>query len=209
MSDVVRAPGAASEASAVYGSSDSGESLLAAERVERRLSALANHLVTDFVVQAAYASAIFPSAINTLRLITMIGSDHVPFIAYGQHRFGTARSAPADNIGAGGILSDIDLEDGRLGAALETAGPDQLTWLERHPATGDHITGVRIPQWPAVRDGVLRAAAVTPFLPYIGWDVIVTDDGFQIVEGNKSPDRPGPLLRNPRARAFFAAHRIS
>jgi hypothetical protein len=45
------------------------------------------------------------------------------------------------------------------------------------------------------------------YIPYVGWDIIVTDDGFCAIEGNNHPhlghQDMAPLLTDPRVRAFY------
>lgn len=104
----------------------------------------------------------------------------------------------------------IDVATGTLGQGVSYPTAGKLVWQSHHPDTGAPIEGVRIPGWEGVRDGVLRAAKMLSFLPYLGWDVVVTDgnDGFTVVEGNTSLDLDllqahRPLLRDPEVRAFY------
>lgn len=187
---------------------------LAWDQIERRLSALDDHIVTDFVHQASYARRVHPDTTNTVRVLTM-HDDRGPFIAAAVHRFGTPASAPADNWSKGGLSAAIDVETGMLGAGVQRPRAGSVERRDVHPATGAQISGIHVPNWEAVRDGVLRAAGLVPFLPYVGWDLIVTDDGdgFSVVEGNKYTDVNllqvhGPLMAAARVRAFFAAHGI-
>ena len=45
------------------------------------------------------------------------------------------------------------------------------------------------------------------YIPYVGWDVLVTEPGFTVFEGNSFPHLGyqilEPLLADPRARSFF------
>ena len=46
--------------------------------------------------------------------------------------------------------------------------------------------------------------------PLIGWDMLMTDDGYSILEANSPPGITvwqvhAPLLRDPRVARFFAA----
>jgi hypothetical protein len=52
-----------------------------------------------------------------------------------------------------------------------------------------------------------------PYIPYIGWDIIVQEEGFKIIEGNNHPgldtlQAHRPLLKDPRVRKFYKAHGV-
>ena len=53
-----------------------------------------------------------------------------------------------------------------------------------HPATGKIVPGFEIPHWDKIVSAVLDAAGRMPNVGYIGWDVSVTEDGVEFVEGN-------------------------
>ena len=115
--------------------------------IEDRLHELEDHLISDYVSQAAYARELFPATTNTLRVITMLSPTDGPFMAGAQQRIGTPQSVPTDNTGMGGIFCDVDLSDGTLEPALEAHSPDHLIRHDRHPATGARLAGVQIPNW--------------------------------------------------------------
>lgn len=174
-----------------------------------------DRLVYEFVEQAAYADSIFPRATNTVRILTMIDPrTRNPFVARAVHRFGSSDSAPIDNWTSGGVSARIDRETGRLvECAYRTDGG--LQRVERHPGTDELIAGTRIPNWNRIVDELLGVAAAYPGLPYVGWDVVVTDDPpfFKVLEGNRYSDVDilqtyGPLLDDPRVRRFYAHHGV-
>jgi hypothetical protein len=178
------------------------------------IAQLNDYLITDFVVQHDYAARLYPPTTNTIRLLTFWDYEtHSPFLAAAVHRIGTARSYPVDNfkMGAGGLSAPIDLATGRLSRAAYRSDAGVLERHERHPETGNPIEGVCIPYWVETTQQILKFAAQLPYLPFIGWDVVMTSDGYRIIETN-----PGsgfsliqvhhPLLADPRVRRFFQAH---
>lgn len=183
--------------------------------VEAVLAGLEDHVASDFGRQGAYAKDIFPATTNTLRVLTMHPRAGSPFIAAAAHRFGMPASVPADSWSQGGISVSIDPETGTLGRGTVRPTPTvPAQWVDRHPATGAQIEGVTIPNWHDIRAGLIDAAARMPFLPYVGWDVIVTDDGFLLIEGNKFPELGvlqvhRPLMRDPRVRDFYREHGLA
>jgi hypothetical protein len=186
-----------------------------ASAFESFVGSLDGYLVSEVVVQAAYAAEMFPGSANTVRVLTMYddGADE-PFIPAVAHRIGTERSVPVDNVSKGGLAAGVDPETGELSAAFQFPFAGSLDWYDTHPDTGARIEGREIPGWAAVREGILDIAAALSHTPYIGWDLVVTGDGeFKVIEGNNCPGmrvfQPhGPLLDDPRARRFYEHHDI-
>jgi hypothetical protein len=182
---------------------------------ERRLAELLTPgtLICERIHQGSYASGIFEDAINTLRVITMWDyAAKAPFVAAAEHRFGTRRSAPVDNTAKGGLSAGVDVRTGTLTQAMEIADGG-LQWSSRHAETNAQIEGLAVPGWDRMCDGLLDLAARLAHIPYIGWDVVIQDDGYSIIEGNTYPDTQtqalsGPFLADPRVRAFYEHHRV-
>lgn len=185
---------------------------LSLEQACALLSRLDRYLSTDFQEQAAYARKIYPGSTNTLRIMTLWDvKTGAPFIAAVVHRFGTSRSALIDNWqqGSGGVCSSVDMETSALGQAVTLSSDNKLVWHSSHPDTGEPIEGVVIPDLSSCIEGLLKAASHLPFCPYIGWDVVLTEDGFSILEANPLPawavvQVHTPLLKDPRSRQFFS-----
>lgn len=166
--------------------------------------------------EAEYARAIYPASTNTVRVLTMVDPDtNDAFPATALHRFGTSRSRPIDNLHAGGLSAPVDLDTGELGPAVlfPVKGRRRRDIVETHPDSGMPITGVSIPRWAAVLGQILSVAtAVGDRLPYVGWDVVVTDDGSTIIEGNGRTgfgvQVHGPVFDQPGILRFLAHHRV-
>lgn len=164
--------------------------------------------------QHDYAARIFPHTMNTLRIMSFIDpSNGEPFIGRAVHRFGAARSGNVDNWSAGGLSAPIDLAAGVLGTAAGHPAKHGRERYAAHPDTGAAIRGIVIPGWEAIRRAVTRLAGLMPGNPYIGWDVLVTPNGFSVIEGNTTPDVNliqvhGPLLADERIRRFYKHHNV-
>ncbi|WP_435076770.1 sugar-transfer associated ATP-grasp domain-containing protein [Halococcus sp. AFM35] len=170
---------------------------------------LDDYLVSEFVEQAPYASALYPDSPNTLRVLTMVDPDTgEPFVAAAAHRIGTERSAPLDNWSRGGLSADVNAS-GDLGSAVQYPYDGHRERHTDHPDTGAPIAGVAIPGWPAIREGILDIAAGCSQIPYVGWDLVVTSEGeFTVIEGNNCSgvrvfQVHEPLLDDPRVRRFY------
>lgn len=175
------------------------------------ISKLDRYMATEFQDQATYASNIFPFSANTLRILTLWDVERwVPFVAAVSHRFGSSRSAPIDNFhqGSGGVCAAVDLDTSALGPAWRLTDDGQLASDAIHHETGKPIEGVVVPGFKQCIEGVLKAAGHFPFCPMIGWDVLLTEQGFCVVEANPTPGLSvlqihTPLLKDPRSRKFF------
>lgn len=186
------------------------------ENLNIYLKHLHNYIISPVVEQAQYSKSIYPGAVNTVRILTMIDpAMSEPFIAAAAHRFGTDRSAPVDNCNAGGLTANINIETGEMSAGVSTyITPDnRLHWHEKHPDTGAQIKGEKIPRWKEISDKILHLSGNIRFLKYIGWDIVVTDSGFLVLEGNNGPDIKlhqvhKPLLADERVRKFFHHYKV-
>jgi len=173
------------------------------------------YLVCPFVRQAEYASRIFPDVANTIRILTMYDDrEGKAFVAAAVHRFGVrVRGVVVDNWGQGGISADVDPATGRLTRGYGFPFGGRLTVYPHHPDTGVAIEGEEIPNWSRIRDEVLDLADKLLFMPYIGWDIIITDESYVIIEGNHRPDVNlvqvhRPLLADERVRRFYERHGV-
>ncbi len=178
-----------------------------------RLDGLRNYIVTTWLQQAVHAQKIFPYTANTVRMLTMRDpSNDEVFLAAAVHRFGSERSSPAYNLGQGGLTCRVTIDTGELGQGASFRSNNRLTWFSRHPATDAPLEGFCLPGWDMVRDAGLDVARRLSFLPYAGWDVLITPNGMRVIEGN---NRPGSdimqieegLLRDARVRNFYRHHR--
>jgi len=178
----------------------------------RRLDAF---IVTEYAEQAAYAKEIFPGSANTLRVVTMRDPDTgESFVATAIHRFGRTASIPVDNFSSGGVFAAIDPATGVLGR-LQLFDPRSVTvrWIDEHPDTSSRVLGREVPGWSQVVDDLMAFLRRHPYLSYIGWDIVKTDDGMRVLEANYGSflqiQAVHPFLSDPRIRRFLVARGIT
>ena len=172
---------------------------------------LEDYYLSSFVTQARYAAEIFADTPNTVRVLTLWDYDRdAPFLATAVQRIGTSRSYPVDNFhqGFGGVSAMIDGDTGILGLALTLTDQGQRVPLTHHPETGRPIEGVRVPHWEKAKGALLRVAAELPQMPFVGWDLIITEQFYSCLEANCPPgvavwQAHVPLLADPRSRRCF------
>lgn len=186
---------------------------VALSTIERTFSTARNRLVESYVEQADYAAEIYPETPNTIRLITCYDPiEEEAFCPIAIHRFGTDVSDGIDNWSRGGLSVAIDQETGELGEAAQFID-SEVRRMDIHPDSGTQITGTPLPHWERIRDRVLELASDMPYVKHAGWDVIITDDGFVVIEindhpGNRTLQVHEPLLKNARLRKFYQREEV-
>lgn len=166
-------------------------------------------VVVEYVQNHEYARSICPTSVNTIRVLTVRDPDTREFfVASAVHRFGNDSTGPTDNWSGGGFAAPVEVDTGELGL-LHTYSPETgLRRLERHPNTGTRVAGETVPRWDEVKSVVLETAAHHGENLYVGWDVVLTDDGPRVIEGNCAPhlalqQLESGLLEDGRVRRFL------
>jgi hypothetical protein len=151
------------------------------------ISGLDRYLVTAFVEQATYARAIQPATANTLRVLALRDEQGV-FVASVVHRFGTTATFPIDNFHGGrGLCAAVDMEREQLKTAVSLDGQGRRLLHTHHPETSSQIEGVAIKGLRHALDGVRAASRCLPEAICVGWDVLITNDGYSLLEANAPP----------------------
>lgn len=139
-------------------------------------------LIEEVIIQHPDIAAIYPLSVNTYRIVTVLHEGQAN-VVYAFIRIGNGGRF-VDNINAGGMAAPVDLDTGIIPyAAFDKDG----NYYDTHPYTGHPIVGCQLPYWKEALEMCLSAAYVTPQLGYIGWDIAVTENGPQLIEGNEFP----------------------
>ena len=178
------------------------------------IETLDGYLITEYIGQNKYAAEINQSSVNTIRLICVRDTlTKKFFIQSSNHRFGVEGKL-VDNIGAkgGGIAAYIDLTTGKIKKICCIKENGKLIKLEKvikHPDSKNQITGIVIPNWSRTIDKVLEVMNHLSFLKYVGLDIVITENGFKVIEINSLPTLLGlqleeGVLKDDRMRRFFS-----
>lgn len=180
---------------------------ISANEMFERLKQKPAGIIEEVVIQHSRLSEVYPLAINTIRVVTILKDNTVtPVFAF--WRIGN-NGKFVDNLNSGGMAALLDISTGQV--TLPAADKKGITY-KCHPATGKQIVGFKIPMWDEIIKTVCRAAKVLPQVGYVGWDVALSQDSIQIIEGNcfpghdilqlpaYTPDRIGLM---PRIKKFL------
>ena len=127
-------------------------------------------------------SALHPSSVNTLRIVTDLVGDQI-HIAYIMVKIGRGGHC-CDNTGQGGMLCRVDTETGKI---RSVATDDYFNIFTEHPDTGVKFEGYEIPMLDQAITLAKEAAMEIPQMRHIGWDIAITPTGPAIIEGNEYP----------------------
>lgn len=135
-------------------------------------------LVEEVAKQCKVINDLHPNSVNTLRVITLLGSVVAAYLRIGNN------GNCVDNFNHGGMVVPIELETGTISyPALDKSGH----LYETHPMTNKPIIGLQIPNWEKIIELCETASLEVPQVGYVGWDVCVGSKKCFFIEGNEFP----------------------
>ena len=142
-----------------------------------------NVLVEQIIVQ--HPRMVFGNtSVNTIRTHTILDSQGKAHVIKAILRAGVGNSV-VDNYCQGGSIYEVDLKTG-LVCTFGQSKNNSKSYI--HPGTDIVMLGYQIPNWDIVIRECERAAEHLPQIRIIGWDVAITHDGIELIEGNHNPD---------------------
>jgi len=138
-------------------------------------------LIEEYIDQHSKMSELSSSGVNTVRIITQLFSNNQVDILGARLRITV--NSPVDNMAAGNLAAPIDINSGQInGPAVysDITKDDEI----KHPVTGVTIPCFAIPYWNETVQMAKDSALAFPQNKSIGWDIAITDNGPELVEGN-------------------------
>lgn len=151
-----------------------------------RLAATGNDFVEEYVVQHNDLMRLSSSGLNTLRIITQVNGKNEVELLGATLRISV--NCPVDNWHKGNLAAPVDLATGTVAGPafyMDITKPDEYF----HPVTNVEIPGFRIPFWNDAVQMAKDAAVYNRKNRSIGWDIAVTDNGPDLIEGNHNWDK--------------------
>lgn len=137
-------------------------------------------LVEEYVIQHPALMELSPSGLNTVRIITQFANGSVDIIGC---RLRISVNSPVDNMAAGNLAATVDCATGIVtgpGVFSDITKPD----MEIHPVTGKSIKGFNVPMWDQAIALAKEAALFGNHNRSVGWDIAITAEGPELIEGN-------------------------
>lgn len=140
------------------------------------------YLITEYLHPCEEFSRIWPKSTNTIRVSIIRNKHKAPVIVDGFMRFGSSKTNYTDSAVSGGIICRLNIDDGAFfdGAII---GKHDIQKITNHPDTGSLLQGV-VPYWDDVKKVLLEICNYISHIIYMGFDVVITNDGFKVIEIN-------------------------
>lgn len=139
------------------------------------------NLAEEFIQQHHDLNNLSDSGLNTLRVITQIDSKGHAFILGARLRI--TINSQVDNMASGNIAAPVDLDTGIVNGEAVYSDITKQT-VKFHPISGVSIVGFQVPFWQEILDLTRKAALHHPENKSVGWDVAITENGPELIEGN-------------------------
>lgn len=152
------------------------------EEIANLLASSKNYLITEYINAHSSIRNIYDKTPNTIRIQIMRNEYKKPKVIGSFIRFGTEKSGILETPLAGGIIAGVDVKTGKTFDPNIIIG-NELKNIEFHPDTYECLY-IEIPRWNEIILKVQEIASYIPQLTYLGFDVIVTNEGFKIIEVN-------------------------
>lgn len=137
-------------------------------------------LLEEYVIQHPDLMKLSPSGLNTLRVFTQIENGKVHYLGA---RLRITINSSVDNMAAGNPAAPVNIDTGIVeGAAVFS----DITMMDTsvHPVTGTQIVGFKVPYWKEIKEMLEDAVFVSPENKSVGWDIAITEEGAELIEGN-------------------------
>ncbi len=149
------------------------------------------YLVQHVIEQHPTINRFGTKSVNTIRIITIKGKSGKVSVFSAFLRLAVSKDSFVDNRAVGGLGVGINLENGTL---MKYGFPHDAFGikLDEHPLSHIRFEGYQLPLWQETIDLVTTAHQQFYEIQSIGWDVVLTDRGPVLLEGNDDWEISGP-----------------
>ena len=147
-----------------------------------------NSIICEYMHQSDFESELYSKSTNTLRIVcAKENGEKETKIIKAVQRIGSIKSVPVDNLSSGGFASEINITTGILGPAIQKCRETiEIVKYAKHPENNAQIEGKVIPNWDKIKKDITELTNKFPYLNFVAWDVLLTNDGICVIEGNAS-----------------------
>ena len=198
--------------------------LIDKKRFSEICESVRNYIVTEYVYQHPELAGIWPYSECTLRIVMCKNVKRKFFekdfwscvVSYA--RFGSSVSGGASNLSSGGIGIGFDFDSGvfnECGIRYKEFCEDGIWIMKKHPDTKVEWGALGLPNYDIVKQKIYQVCNYISSLSYLGFDIIVSENGMKLCEINTRPAMAyaqvmnGPILLKDSIKEFFLYKRIN
>ena len=141
-----------------------------------------SYIIQERIIQHPAMNKLCSTAVNTIRLVTMITPKEEIIAIRAGLRIGREGSC-VDNCAKGGIFVGIDLNTGKL-MKKGIIKPPYGMLVYQHPDNGVVFEGFEIPFFKEVLEMAKELHSKLYRIHSVGWDIAITPEGPVFIEGN-------------------------
>lgn len=160
-----------------------------------------NYIITEYLSVSQVLNRIYPHVVPTIRLMVINRNGIDPIIENAYLRIGTSSTGSTDNISRGGVFASIDEKTGCYSNAY-IVEKHNIRKCTRHPDTDMKLEG-KLPYWKHIQEKVLEISKYIFPLEYLGFDIVIIEGGFKILEINTHQDLHRYPEYNDAIKAYF------
>lgn len=158
------------------------------------------YIISEYIEMHHELKRIYDKAACTIRVMT-INDGYANIVRDAYFRIGSEKSGYTDNVAMGGMVAAVDVETGHFGDA-EMIANHKFYPTANHPDTGTFIDGV-FPHWNFMKSKIEEICRYVAPLEYLGFDVVITEAGFKILEINTHQDLHRYIHYPDSVKAYF------
>lgn len=142
-----------------------------------------NHFMLEEIIKNHPAmSQLNPYALHTLRVETVLdnkGDFHLlnVLLMVGMKKL------IMSNCHSGGVMCHVNMTTG----CVDKPGYNPQGWWAETSSEGIKFVGFKVPFISELEEYVKQVCKVMPEARYVGWDIAITPNGFELIEGNFCP----------------------
>ena len=142
-------------------------------------SSCSSWIIEELIIQSKEMATFNPDSVNSIRVPTFRTKDGIQI--FGCFMRTGRKGSVVDNAGAGGIFMKVDDASGIISSDGFTEKGERYSC---HPDSNIKFKGFEIPRWTELRELAIQCHKELPHHKYIGWDFVLTDKGWVLMEGN-------------------------
>ncbi len=157
-----------------------------AEEFRQRIQGLEKpYLISEFVEMHPELKKIYDKVACSIRVM-VIDRGSGPRVEHAYFRIASGSTGHTDNLATGGIVARVNADTGEYYGAEMLVG-HEFRPCDVHPDSGAPLRGT-LPNWELVCRRVCEVTAYLTPMEYLGFDIVITADGFRILEINTHQD---------------------